>query len=325
MISVLLPYRDAEATLAEALAGVLAEPEVDEVIAIDDGSRDASAGVARAPGDSRVVHLTTESVGIARALAAGLERARGELVGRMDADDVSLPGRFAAQRAMLEADPGLGVVGCRVRGLGPAEGLARYLAWQNALLTPQDHARDVFVESPLCHPSVLMRRAALEAAGGYRDTPWPEDYDLWLRMHARGVGMAKVDRELFAWRQRDGRATFADPRCAPERLLEARARYLAAWLGRTTRPLWVWGAGQTGKRLARALEPEGVHAAAFVDIDPDKLGRTARGAPVLAPEAIRPGAATIVVAVGAPGAREAVRAWMREHHLVEGADFVCAA
>ena len=87
----------------------------------------------------------------------------------------------------------------------------------------------------------------------------------------------------------------------------------------------MWGAGATGKRLARELEPHGVRAERFVDIDPRKIGSTARGAPIVAPEALAPpGAETIVIAVGARGARDLVRAVL-ERHGFSAADSIAAS
>jgi hypothetical protein len=244
----------------------------------------------------------------------------------MDADDVALPGRLARQLAVLASDARIGALGTRVETLGACgEGMRRYVAWQNAIVSPEDHERELFVESPLCHPSVVLRREALDDAGGWREGPWPEDYDLWLRLDARGWKLAKVPEVLLSWRQGEGRATFTDPRYALERFTEARARYLAPKLAAARRPVAVWGAGPTGKRLARALERHGVHASRFVDIDPRKIGRVARGAPVVASGALRVGDETIVVAVGARGARDLVRAELTGRGFVEGVDFVCAA
>jgi len=330
-VSVLLPYRDGAETLAEALGSVLAERSVDlEVIAIDDGSRDAGpAIVARlASSDRRVVPVATGGAGIAVALARGAEIARGELVGRMDADDVSLPGRFAAQAALLDADASLGAVGAFVTAFpddAVGEGARLYVAWLNSLVSPADHDRDLFVESPLCHPSVTMRRDALERAGGYRDVPWPEDYDLWLRIHAAGFRLAKVPDVLLRWRHHPRRATLVDPRYALPRFDALKARYLAPVLRKKALPVAVWGAGKTGKHLARALEGEGVRAALWVDIDPRKIDRTARGAPIVAPEELPRGEFTVVVAVGARGARALVRGWLDEAGFVEGEDYVCAS
>lgn len=332
-LSVLLPYRDVASTLDEAIASVLAEREVPlELVAIDDGSRDGGAATvaAWAARDRRVVPVAGAGEGIARALARGLAAARGTFVARMDGDDVSLPGRFGAQLDALSRAPRVAAVGGRVRAFpddAVQDGMRRYVAWMNALVTPGEHARDVFVEAPLCHPSVTMRRDALDRAGGYRDVDWPEDYDLWLRFDAAGWELAKVDQEVLCWRQRPGSLTFSDPRYSLERHRALKARFLAPRLGALARgrALACWGAGPTGRRLARALEQEGVRFDRFVDIDPRKIGRIARGVAIVAPEALDPAREIVVVAVGAAGARSLIRDALRGRGWVEGEDFVCAA
>jgi hypothetical protein len=244
----------------------------------------------------------------------------------MDADDIAAPERLARQAALLGGRARLGAVGTLVRTLGECgEGMRRYVAWQNAIVSPEDHERELFVESPLCHPSVCLRRDALDDAGGWRDVAWAEDYDLWLRLDARGWELAKVPDVLLAWRQRPGQATFRDPRYSLARFVDARAFYLAPKLLRLGRPVAIWGAGPTGRRLARALEPQGVRAVRFIDIDPRKIGRVARGAPIVSPEGLRRREETIVVAVGARGARDLVRADLASRGFVECVDFVCAA
>lgn len=318
MISVLLPYRDAEETLAEALASVLAERDIPlEILAIDDGSRDGSAASAAAFTDARVTHIRTNGVGIASACAVGMSVARGEIIARMDADDVSLPGRFAATLALLDRVEAAGtcVDPFPVAAVGP--GMRRYVDWLNGLLSPEDHARAIFVESPLCNPSVAMRRDAYERVGGYRDVDGPEDYDLFLRMHAAGFCMAKSPHVGLRWRHHDRRMTVRDPRLALDKFVRMKAPYLASHLA--GEPFAVWGAGRTGKRLSRALESYGARPSCFVDVDPKK--RIARGVPVVAPSAC-PRDRTIVVAVGDRGARAEVCA----HLAALGVErVVCAA
>src|SRR5205814_831107 len=97
----------------------------------------------------------------------------------------------------------------------------------NQLCDPGAIARERFIESPLVHPSVLARRAVL-AENGYRDGPFPEDYELWLRLLARGVLMAKVPRVLLTWREHAARATRRDPRYAPARHRELKVQALLA-------------------------------------------------------------------------------------------------
>jgi len=229
---------------------------------------------------------------------------------------------------LLEGDASLGAVATQVEGFpegAVGEGLRLYIAWQNALITPEDHVRELFVESPVCHPSVMLRAEALERVGGFVDSLWAEDYDLWLRLDAAGFGLAKVPRVLFRWRHREGRLTFNDGRYALPRFDAVKAHYLAPKLRARGLPVTVWGAGKTGKRIARALELHGIRAARFIDIDPRKIGGVARGAPIVSPEALVRGESTVVCAVGARGARALIRAHLTSRGFVEGADFLFAS
>ena len=334
-VSVLLPFRNAEATLGEALDSVVADVDSDahagtEVLAIDDGSTDGSRTVAVrfASAHPCVRVLNAGGVGIAQALAFGAREARGAFIARMDADDISLPGRFAAQRALLEASDGIAVAAAQVE-LFPEHhvegGMRRYVDWQNALVTEAEHRHAIFVESPVCHPSVMMRRSALDAVGGYRDCAWAEDYDLWLRLHAAGYGIAKVPRVLLRWRQGPGRLTFTDARYSEDAFREARAHYLAPRLLREPRSIVVWGAGATGKRLARALEAHGARPRMFIDIDPRKIGGTARGVPVSSAEVLDAKRHFVVAAVGSWGARDLIAAHLKARGFLEQQDFLLAS
>jgi len=338
-VSVLLPFRDAEATLEEALASVLDQhgPSL-ELLAVDDGSTDGSLALARrvAAADSRVRLLDAAGRGLVAALNLAASTARAPLLARMDADDVALPGRLALQHEAFEAArerdaPGaLGALGARVE-LFPdehvGEGMRRYVAWQNALCSPEDHRLQLFVEAPLCHPSTMLRAAALHAVGGYRDGDYPEDYDLWLRLDAAGFALAKLPQVLLRWRRGPEVATARDARYAGAPFPELKAPFLAARLRRhPARAVDVWGAGQTGRRLARALEHSGVRAARFIDIDPLKIGRKARGAPIVGVDALgSPGERWVVVALGVRGARDLARAELARRGHREGEDFLCAA
>lgn len=328
-VAVLLPFRDVSAWLDEAITSVRREPEVDAIVLVDDGSVDASSCIARAHAraDSRIALLRTSGIGLPRALELGRAHAGAQYLARMDGDDVSIPGRIARQVAFLDAHPAVAAVGARVEAFPDVgEGLARYVAWQNAILSPRAHRDALFVEAPLCHPSVTLRASALAEVGGFRDGPFPEDYELWLRLDAAGYGLAKLDAVLLRWRHREGRLTFRDPRYAPDAHRALKARYLAPRLAGV--PRWVmWGAGPTGKRLARALEAHGQRAEAFVDIDPRKIGRLRGGVPVWSPEVLRAASPRpfVVVAVGARGARDLITAELVRWGLVEGEEFLAAS
>jgi GT2 family glycosyltransferase len=331
-VSVLMPVRDAARTLDQAMASVVAQTLSEiEIVAVDDGSTDGSGErlSAWAARDRRVRVLRRPARGLVAALNEGLAACRASLVARMDADDLCHPERLAAQHAFMLDHPAVGVVGtlvdgCTLDGQPLAPGMARYLAWSNRLCEPQAIARERFIESPLVHPSVVARRAVLDA--GYRAGPFPEDYDLWLRLLCQGVAMAKVPRVLLTWRDRPDRATRRDPRYAPAR---HRALKIAALLDgplARRRPVLLWGAGLEGKPFLRALRERGCLIPAVVEVDPRKLGNRIHGAAVV-PSAALPGLlaahpdALVLVAVGVPRARDEIRGVLEPLGLVEGQSF----
>ncbi len=331
-ISVVLPFRDASNTIDAALSGIVLGDDALEVLCIDDGSVDDGASRVRAwsTRDPRVRLLRGEGRGLVAALQQGVNEARGGLLARMDADDLSLPGRLSLQRRFLEQHPDVALVGARVEafveGGSTGEGLARYVSWQNTLLTAEDHRRELFVESPLCHPTIMARRDLLIAAGGYRELPLPEDYDLFLRLDHLGHAMCKLPEVLLRWRHRPGRATFSDPRYSLDSMRAAKAPFLAARIARCAKTRKVlWGAGPTGKRMARALEAHGVRFDLFIDIDPDKIGRVARGSPIASMDALDAETDLVVAAVGARGARELIRPALAARGFREGDDYWFAA
>jgi hypothetical protein len=206
------------------------------------------------------------------------------------------------------------------------EGMQHYLRWQNALLSPEDHRRELFVESPLCHPSIMARHEAVLAVGGYRESAGPEDYELFLRLDRAGFALAKLPEVLLSWRQRVGRATFSDARYSLESMRAAKAPFLAARVAQCAKARRVlWGAGPTGKRLARALAPHGFVPDCFIDIDPRKIGRRAQGAPIVACDQLESARDVVIAAVGARGARALIREELAKRGFREGEDAWFAA
>lgn len=337
VISVVLPIHNAESTLERAAASLRAQTFADfEIVAVNDGSTDGTRArlEALAAEEPRLRVLHRPNGGIVAALHDGLAAARGGLVARMDADDAAHPRRFEAQLALLAARPELALVatGVRHRPAGdPAasEGLARYVAWQNALVTPEAIALNRFVEAPVIHPSVMARREGFERFGTYAAGPFPEDYDLWLRWLGAGARFGKVPEELLDWHDSGTRLTRTHPAYAPEAFDALKARHLAPVLMAVRgagRPLLAWGTGKTSRRKIRALAERGISFDGYVDIDPALEGRLAYGKPIRAPGGLAgPADGFVVSLVSVRGAGELIRGWLGEKGFVEGRDFLLAA
>ncbi len=328
-LSVILPVRNAAASLARAVESCLTQTFDDvELIIIDNQSEDGTAGVLSNYSDDSRVRLMSCDGGLVQALRAGCDASRAPFLARMDADDVSRPTRFGTQLAFLAKHPDVAVCGCGVQipnADASNAGMQTYVEWCNHLHAPEDHLRERFIESPMVHPSVVMRREAFEDVGGYADPEWAEDYDLWLRFMDRGYGLAKVPEVLLEWTDGPHRLTRQHPRYAMERFLEAKAAYISRIDAVLANGVTICGAGPIGKRIARLLLGHGVTLHRFMDVNPRRIGRTLCCVPVAAQDDLTYDGSVLLSAVGQPGARDRVRTWVSPYPYREGIDFFCVA
>jgi hypothetical protein len=202
-VSVVLPVWNGERFLAEAVESVLSQTlDTIELLLIDDGSTDATADIAHVftRRDPRVRVIRIDRRGIAHALNAGIVQARGRYVARMDADDISCPSRLQKQIAYLDANADCVAVGSAVAVIderGDHVGTRTF---------PEHHERitEKLINgwsNAIAHPTVVMRREALLAVGGYRADRVPsEDLDLWIRLSQIGK-LANVSEQLLHYRR----------------------------------------------------------------------------------------------------------------------------
>lgn len=321
-VSVVIPARNAEATILRAIDSVGPGGGDCEVLVVNDGSTDDSAALLddaalRRPW-LRVLH--TPHRGIVAALNMGIAHARAELIARLDADDEALPGRIDLQRTFLHDNPEIGLVGGLVEFAGDAHsarGYALHVEWTNSVRSEEEIFLLRFVESPFPHPSVMFRRCLIERHGGYIEGDLPEDYELWLRWMDAGVRMAKIAVPVLRWHDSAGRLSRSDARYRAEAFYAVKARYAAAWLRRHSAhwpQVIVWGAGRITRQRAAMLRQHGARIEAWVDIDPKRIGARIDGVPVLSPEQLpAPSRCFVLPFVGSRGARERIVDWLERH------------
>lgn len=330
-VSVLLPARDASATLAACLRSLARQSETRwECILVDDASRDDTRAIARtfARGDPRFRIVAGPGRGIAPALQAGLEHCRAPWVARMDADDWMHRERLAAQLDALRQAPQLVGVGCHVRLFPRArltEGRRDYERWLLSMRSERDVRRDAFVECPLAHPTWLLRRELLDRLG-YRDCGFPEDYDLLLRILATGSELGVVPRRLLGWRDGPSRLSRRHPAYSDTAFTACKAEHLAARFLAETREYVLWGYGSTGRSLRRALARHDRTPSLIIELHPGRLGQQIHGAPVVSPDALPTlHGRKLIASVAGAGPRRQIRDALAHAGFEELRDFVCAA
>jgi glycosyltransferase involved in cell wall biosynthesis len=203
LVSVLLPVFNCEEYVEEAIRSVLAQTFADfELIVIDDGSTDRSPEALARVRDPRITLLRQDNQGLPATLNRAIGLARGRYIARQDQDDISLPHRLATQVSFMDENPQCALVGTWTRILRGRSETGRMHRH------PVDHAAlafEVLFDSPFVHPSVMMRRSALDEVGPYSTElrGGPEDYDLWVRI-ARRFMIANIGEPLLLYREVEG-------------------------------------------------------------------------------------------------------------------------
>lgn len=222
-----MPVYNGAADLKRSLDTVLGQTFRDfEVIAINDGSKDNTASILDAVDDPRVRVIHQDNVGLAATLNRGLSMAKGVFIARQDQDDLSHPERFARQVAYLNDNTDCILLGTAAEiwvGDEPTD---------RAHDHPTDHALlafDLLFNNPFVHSSVMMRRDAVLAVGGYttdKSRQPPEDYELWSRLVRRG-GVANLPERLLVYREVPQSMSRTGPNPFQDRLVMICAENLA--------------------------------------------------------------------------------------------------
>lgn len=328
-----MPVRNGASTLTSCLDSIASQQFHDyEIVVVNDGSNDQTLELLtqRSIQDRRINIFSIPSSGIVAALTLGLSKVRGQYVARMDADDIMHPERIGKQFDYLQQNSQVDLVACcvnlfpeyKVKG-----GYHEYIRWQNDCVSHDDIYHEMYVESPLAHPSVMFLKKSIDEMGGYRDGDFPEDYDMWLRMAAQGCRFHKLSETLLAWRESGDRASRVDSRYSREAFDRLRAYYLAKDPRLDSeRPLIIWGAGRQTRKRAAHLFQYGFVPSLWIDVDPRKIGNKINGVSVASPELLSSMALDnkpfVLCYVNNHGARQLIRDYLNTYGYVRGVDFL---
>ena len=208
LVSVIVPtFNEKVQVIQQSLGSISTQTFVDfECLVIDESTIPELANACQAfcEGDSRFQYIRPEKrLGLAGSLNYGIENAKGDLIARFDSDDVCSPDRLMLQVNFLKEHPEVDILGGGLEIIdeeGIPIAVRRY---------PSDHSsirRNFHFTTPIAHPTVMARKFAVSAAGGYNTRfPCAEDLELWLRLLDRGCRFANLQQVLVSYRQGDSK------------------------------------------------------------------------------------------------------------------------
>lgn len=186
-ITVIMGVYNGAKKLSTAVESILDQTFADfELIVCDDASSDSSLHILEvlAAKDNRIkIIRNPRNLSLAPTLNNCLQAARGEYIARMDDDDISHPERFEKEAAFLDAHPEYAIVGTG-RNIYDEGGI-----WGTQRGGGERSKLDIYRGRTFLHPSIMVRKEALLAVGGYTEGPETErveDFDLWCKLYEKG-------------------------------------------------------------------------------------------------------------------------------------------
>jgi glycosyltransferase involved in cell wall biosynthesis len=200
-VSVIMPIYNAQKFLKEAIDSILNQTFKDfELLLINDGSIDKSKIIIEQyRHDPRIKIFHKKNEGITKTLNFGLAHSLGRYIARMDADDISMSERLELQVDFLDKNREVGLLGTRFKSITED---GKFIENLDVELTNKELQEMLLKSCRFGHPTVMIRRTALEMVGPYDESMWAntvEDYDLWLRI-AEKFEIANLPQYLLYYR-----------------------------------------------------------------------------------------------------------------------------
>lgn len=258
-VSILIPVRNGDPFLQECLDSILNQTYSDwELIIVNDHSTDNTAAVLKeySEKDSRITIWANQGKGIIAALQLGYAKSRGELITRMDADDIMKVDKISLMvKKLQEKGKGFVAVGLveyfAENGIG--DGYFYYQEWLNKLTVNETNFDEIYKECVVPSPSWMMFKEDFEKIGRFDSTVYPEDYELAFRMMKHQLKIASIPQVIHFWRDYSTRTSRTDEQYSDNFFLPVKMKYFFELHRDSSRELTLWGAGKKGKELAAFL------------------------------------------------------------------------
>lgn len=282
LISILLPVKNTSAYLEECLISIVNQDISDwELLAVDDHSTDQSFEILikYANLDKRIKVYKNNGKGIIAALRYGYSHSKGAYITRMDSDDIMVPNKLRTLRMAIDQSSGnalaLGLVEYFSQDtLG--EGYKKYAEWLNELTSSLSNFQDIYKECSIPSPCWMVMRSTLDNCSAFSPDVYPEDYDLAFRFKKAGLKIASVNEVIHRWRDYASRTSRTDDNYSDNRFTALKVRHFVDQDYDSTKTLYLWGAGNKGKAIAKHLVNDSIPFHWMCN-NPKKIGKDIYG------------------------------------------------
>lgn len=286
LVSILTPFKNTENYLTECIASIIAQTYTNwELLVVDDSSTDNSYDIVNdfCKTDSRIKLLKNTGEGIIEALRLAFKNSNGELITRMDSDDIMAPNKIEILAQNLlhfgKGHVALGLVKYfSENGVGP--GYKSYEKWLNQLTIKGSNYTEIYKECVIPSPCWMVYRNDLETCGAFDHNVYPEDYDLTFRFYQQGYKCIACNDVLHYWRDYSTRTSRTHIHYAQNHFSNLKTFHFLNIDYDPKKTLIIWGAGNKGKIIAKTLIEKNI-TFKWICNNPNKINKEIYGQTML--------------------------------------------
>lgn len=282
LVSILIPFKNTETFIGACLQSILEQTYTNwELVIVDDNSIDSSLSIVEsfAKKDFRIKVFKNSGSGIINALQLAFKNSTGELVTRMDSDDVMKPNKIEVlANNLIQQGKGhvaLGLVHYFSLN-GIKAGYKSYEVWLNKLTKLGTNYSEIYKECVIPSPCWMLYRDDLIACNAFNPNRYPEDYDLAFRFYKHDFKCIPCNVVLHDWRDYSHRTSRTNEHYAENHFIPLKLDYFLELDFNTEKTLVVWGAGNKGKFIAKTLIDKQIDFEWICD-NPKKIGKDIYG------------------------------------------------
>ena len=323
-----MPVKNTAQFLKECIDSIINQTETNwELIAVNDHSTDESVQLLEAYSklDTRIKVYTNNGNGIINALRLAYTNSNGELITRMDSDDIMTPDKLSVLKVNL-LKWGIGHLGIGLvkyfseNQLG--DGFKKYESWLNELTKEGKNFEGIYKECTIPSPCWMVFKIDLELCEAFQPNRYPEDYDLAFRFYLQGLKPIPCTKTLHYWRDYSTRTSRTHIHYADNTFMDIKSHYFLKHEYDKNKNLVIWGAGNKGKTMAKILIANEIDFYWICD-NPKKIGKHIYHQEMLPFTALTDIENTqSIITVANLNAQNEIRNYFKEHNYQPQKDYI---